>query len=76
MTYSVYYVNKSLSIAPQETINDLSRLPVREDCLDEGGEFIVGNGVADQALPCLLMEADSNGWVRRVVRMPCKIKRT
>ena len=59
--YPIYHINEGLSIALLEVVNNICYLLVREDCVDEGGEFILGSGVADQLLPGLLAGADSDG---------------
>ena len=74
MTYPIYNVDKGLGITPLKTINHLGHLPIREDCLDERGEFVLGGRVADQALPCLLMRVDSDGWIGEIDCMMCRIK--
>ena len=50
VTYLTHHVDKSLRVASSEMVNYISRLPVREDCLDKRTEFILGNGVANQTL--------------------------
>ena len=70
MTYPIYYVNEGLSVVPSEAVNHLSRPPVRKDCLDEGEEFILGNGVVDQALPYLLAGVGGDGWIGGIAHMP------
>ena len=69
VTYSIYYIDKCLSVATLETINPLNRLPVREDHLDEGGELILWNGTADQLSPCLFVGANGDGWIEGIVCM-------
>ena len=71
--YLIYYIDEDLRIGPLETINHIGHTP-REDCLDEGGEFIIGNCGAHQALPCLLAGVCGGGWVKGVIRMPCRIE--
>ena len=53
--YPIYHVDKGLSVALLKIVNNICYLLVREDCVNEGGEFILGNGVADQSLPGLLV---------------------
>src|SRR6266478_5296301 len=56
VSYLIYDIDKGLSVAPLETIYKICHFHVREDCLDKGGEFILGDGRADQALQCLTMD--------------------
>ena len=69
VTYLIYYIDKGLSVATLEAINHFDRLPVREDRLDEGGEFILWNGTADQPSPCLFVGANMDGWIEGIVCM-------
>ena len=61
MTYPIYDVDKGLSITRLGRIDDICRLPVREDRFDKQRELIVGSCAADQLLPCLLVGVDSDG---------------
>ena len=70
--YPIYCIDEDLRLGPLETINHIGHTP-REDCLDEGGESILGNRATHQALPCLLAGVCGGGWVKGVVRMPCRI---
>ena len=74
ITYPIHYVDEGLSLTLPEAINHLGRPLVRKDCIDEGGEFVLGNGVTDQALPSLLMGIDINGWIGGMVRARWRIK--
>lgn len=38
-----------LSVSPSGTTNRVGRFPIREDILNEGYEFTLGDGVAYQA---------------------------
>ena len=72
--YLVYDIDKGLSIAPLETIYHIGHFPNREDCLDKGGEFILGDDAADQALQGLTTEIEDDRWIRGRVRIPRRIK--
>ena len=64
MPYQVYYIDTGLNVAPLEAVCHAGHLFVREDGLDEGGEFILGDNTADQALPGLIIRVDGDGWIR------------
>ena len=78
VTYPIYYVDKCPRVALSETVNNIGRLPGREDCLDEGREFILGNSAIDQASQasplCLLAGVDSDGWIGGIVRVPYRVE--
>ena len=67
MTHPIYHVDKGLSVALLEKIDHIDHLPVREDCLDERGELILGNCTVDQLLPCLFVGVDRDGWIGEIV---------
>ena len=74
VTYPIYYIDKGLSLTPLKAVDHLGRLPVREDCLDERREFILGNGRADQALPRLFTGFGNDRWMWGIGCMLYRIK--
>lgn len=68
MTYPICYVDEGLSVSLLKTVYHIGRVPIRKNFPDEGGEFFLGDGVADQPLQCLLVGVDSDGWIGGVVR--------
>ena len=73
--YLIYYIDEGLNITPAEAVNRFGCLLVREDCLDKGGEFILRGGMADQALPPMLMGVERDRWIGGTVLIPCITKR-
>ena len=49
MTYLIHYVDEGLSFVPFHTPNNIGYLLTRENCLNEGYEFTLGDGATDQA---------------------------
>lgn len=64
VTYLVHCIDKYLSIFPSKTINNTSRAPVREDCLDKGHEFTLRDGAANQAMQGSFTGIENEGWLR------------
>jgi hypothetical protein len=56
--HRVYYIDKGLNIVPLKTIYHIGHLLIRKNRTDEGGEFIPGDSVANQALPGLIIRVE------------------
>lgn len=74
VTHPIDHVDNDLCVARLKRIDHNGCLPIREDCLDEREELILGNGAADQPPPCLLVGVDGDRWIGKIVHMRCRIK--
>lgn len=70
VTYLVYQVNECLNVSPLETSNNVGCLHVRDDRLDDGDKFVLGDSMANQALQSSFIRVESGRWFREVVRVP------
>ena len=59
MAYLMHYVDEGLSVVTFQTPNDIGHPPAREDCHNEGLEFDMGDGTADQTLQSLFTRVEN-----------------
>ena len=70
VAYLVDDVDEGLGVALFERPDHIDRLLAREDCLDNQGEFTLGDVTADQTLQCPFPRVQNKGWFRGFPNIP------